>query len=75
VGDVCEVKSGPAFQNVAGSALVAVMRRSGELAQDFAERHGVPRWSASNPKEEDIKKLMQDTKKRRETWQYRRGGH
>ncbi len=47
VGDVCEVKSGPAFQNVAGSALVAVMRRSAELAQGFAQRHGVPRWSAN----------------------------
>ncbi|GAB3893839.1 Gfo/Idh/MocA family protein [Spirosoma agri] len=45
VGDVCEVKSGPAFQNVAGSELVSVMRRSGELARDFAQRHGVPNWS------------------------------
>lgn len=43
-GDVCEVKSGPAFQKASGSALVAVMRRSGELAADFARRHGVPRW-------------------------------
>ena len=45
VGDVCEVKSGPALQNVEGSELLAVMRRSGELAKDFAERHGVPLWS------------------------------
>jgi predicted dehydrogenase len=44
VGDVCEVKSGPALQKVAGSALVAVMRRSALLAQDFAQRHGVPKW-------------------------------
>jgi predicted dehydrogenase len=43
-GDVCEVKSGPAFQKAAGSALVAVMRRDGEKAADFARRHGVPRW-------------------------------
>lgn len=43
-GDVCEVKSGPALQNVEGSALVAVMRRNAELAEDFAKRHGVPRW-------------------------------
>jgi predicted dehydrogenase len=42
-GDVCEVKSGPAFQRVPGSALVAVMRRDGEKAADFARRHGVPR--------------------------------
>jgi predicted dehydrogenase len=43
-GDVCEVKSGPAFQKAAGSELVAVMRRDGARARDFAERHGVPAW-------------------------------
>lgn len=43
-GDVCEVKSGPAFQKADGSALVAVMRRDGAKAADFARRHGVPRW-------------------------------
>jgi predicted dehydrogenase len=43
-GDVCEVKSGPAFQKVPNSALVAVMRRDGAKAADFARRHGVPRW-------------------------------
>ncbi len=43
-GDVCEVKSGPGFQKAANSALVAVMRRNGPLAADFARRHGVPRW-------------------------------
>ena len=41
-GDVTEVKSGPGFQNVAGSELVAVMRRDGAKAQDYARRHGVP---------------------------------
>ena len=45
-GDVTEVKSGPAFQQVPGSELVAVMRRNGELAADYARRHGVPRWYA-----------------------------
>jgi len=44
VGDVTEVKSGPAFQQVPGSELVAVMRRSADLAQDYARRHNVPRW-------------------------------
>lgn len=39
-----EVKSGPAFQQVEGSALTAVMRRTGSLAADYARRHGVPRW-------------------------------
>lgn len=47
VGDVCEVKSGPAFQKAPGSALVAVMRRNGQLAEAFAKRHGVPRWYAN----------------------------
>lgn len=41
-GDVCEVKSGPAFQKVDGSELVAVMRRDAGKAEDFAGRHGVP---------------------------------
>lgn len=44
VGDVTEVKSGPALQQADGSALVAVMRRTGRLAEDYARRHGVPRW-------------------------------
>ena len=43
-GDVTEVKSGPGLQLAQGSALVAVMRRSGERAADYARRHGVPRW-------------------------------
>jgi predicted dehydrogenase len=43
-GDVTEVKSGPAFNKIAGSSLVAVMRRDGAKAKDYAERHGVPKW-------------------------------
>lgn len=43
-GNVTEVKSGPGLQQATNSALVAVMRRDGELAQDYAARHGVPRW-------------------------------
>lgn len=43
-GDVTEVKSGPAFQKADHSQLVAVMRRSGELAKDYAQRHNVPNW-------------------------------
>jgi predicted dehydrogenase len=43
-GDVAEVKSGPAFQKTAYSELVAVMRRNGAKAKDFAERHHVPFW-------------------------------
>ena len=41
-GDVCEVKSGPAFSKVAGSSLQAVMRRDPSKAADFARRHNVP---------------------------------
>ncbi len=43
-GDVTEVKSGPGFQKAPNSQLVAVMRRNGTLAADYARRHGVPRW-------------------------------
>jgi predicted dehydrogenase len=43
-GAVTEVKSGPAFGKARGSELVAVMRRDGEKARDYARRHGVARW-------------------------------
>jgi len=43
-GDVCEVKSAPAMNLIEGSRLVAVMRRDGAKAKDYAERHGVPAW-------------------------------
>jgi predicted dehydrogenase len=43
-GNVTEVKSGPALQKANHSSLSAVMRRTGELARDYARRHGVPRW-------------------------------
>jgi predicted dehydrogenase len=43
-GDVTEIKSGPGFQKARDSNLVAVMRRNGALAQDYAQRHGVPAW-------------------------------
>lgn len=42
VGDVCEVKSGPAMNLIEGSQLVAVMRRNAEKAADYAHRHNVP---------------------------------
>lgn len=44
VGDVAEVKSGPAFQKAQNSKLVAVMRRNTKKAADFAKRHNVPFW-------------------------------
>ena len=43
-GDVTELKSGPAFNKVKNSTLVAVMRRDGMKAKDYAQRHNVPKW-------------------------------
>ena len=43
-GAVTEVKSGPGLQQANHSALVAVMRRNGALACDYARRHSVPKW-------------------------------
>ena len=43
-GNVTEIKSGPAFNKVPNSALVAVMRRNAAKAADYAKRHNVPRW-------------------------------
>lgn len=43
-GNVTELKSGPAFNKVKNSSLVAVMRRNAEKAEDYAQRHNVPKW-------------------------------
>ena len=43
-GDVTELKSGPAFNKVNHSELVAVMRRNAEKAKEYANRHHVPKW-------------------------------
>ena len=43
-GDVTELKSGPAFNKVKNSELVAVMRRDAAKAKDYALRHHVPKW-------------------------------
>ncbi len=53
-GDVTELKSGPAFNKVANSALVAVMRRDAAKARDYAHRHQVPAWY------DDAAKLIHD---------------
>jgi len=45
-GSVCEKKSAPAMNKIAGSSVVAVMRRNADKAKDYAERHGVPKWYA-----------------------------
>jgi predicted dehydrogenase len=44
-GNVCEVKSGPAFRNADGSELVFIMRRDAARAEDYARRHGIARWT------------------------------
>jgi len=38
-GNVTEKKSGPAFNKIADSKLVAVMRRDDEKAKDYANRY------------------------------------
>ena len=43
-GNVTELKSGPAFNKVKNSSLVAVMRRDGAKAKDYASRHHVAKW-------------------------------
>ena len=43
-GEVTEKKSGPAFNLIEGSEVVAVMSRKAEKAKSYAERHGVKRW-------------------------------
>jgi predicted dehydrogenase len=42
-GNVTEVKSGPAFNKVPNSVLLAVTSRNAEKAADYAQRHQVPR--------------------------------
>ncbi|MFT3912322.1 MAG: Gfo/Idh/MocA family oxidoreductase [Ferruginibacter sp.] len=53
-GDVTELKSGPAFNKVNNSELIAVMRRHAVKAADYAARHHVPKWY------DDAQKLIND---------------
>ena len=43
-GEVTEKKSGPAFSEVAGSMVEAVMSRSEVKARKYAERHQIQKW-------------------------------
>ena len=43
-GEVTEKKSGPAFSEVEGSHVEAVMSRSEEKARLYAERHHIRKW-------------------------------
>ena len=43
-GEVTEIKSGPAFSEVNGSEVVAVMSRQEQRARSYAERHNIKKW-------------------------------
>ncbi len=43
-GEATEKKSGPAFSQISGSTVVAVMSRSREKTQAYAERNHIPHW-------------------------------
>lgn len=43
-GEVTEKKSGPAFNEVAGSHIEAVMSRNEDKARSYAERHHIRKW-------------------------------
>ena len=43
-GEVTEKKSGPAFNEVEGSDVIAVMSRSEKKARSYAERHHISKW-------------------------------
>lgn len=53
-GEVTEKKSGPAFNEVEGSSVYAVMSRNPEKARSYAKRHHIPRWYA------DAQELIDD---------------
>jgi len=55
-GNVTEVKSGPAFNRVAGSSVVAVMCRSEERAKAYTFRHAVSAWYTR------AEEILQDTR-------------
>lgn len=54
-GEVTEKKSGPAFNEVEGSQVVAVMSRSENKARSYAERHHVRKWYT------DASELIEDS--------------
>ena len=53
-GEVTEYKSGPAFQNVQNSEVVAVMSRNMAKAENYAKKHNIPKWY------DDAMKLIND---------------
>ncbi len=53
-GDVTENKSGPAFGQVEGSKVIAVMSRKEKNARSYAERHHISKWYT------DAQELIED---------------
>lgn len=43
-GEVTEKKSGPAFNEVEGSCVEAVMSRNEQRVKEYAKRHGIHKW-------------------------------
>lgn len=43
-GEVTKYKSGPAFQQIEGSEVVAVMSRDFSKAKAYAKEYGIPKW-------------------------------
>jgi predicted dehydrogenase len=54
-GEVTEKKSGPAFEEVEGSMIEAVMSRNEAKARSYAERHHIKKWYT------DAQELIDDT--------------
>lgn len=54
-GEATEKKSGPAFNQVPNSRVVAVMSRSLDKARSYAERHDIPRYY------DDVQALIYDS--------------
>ena len=62
-GDVTERKSGPAFNEVEGSQIEAVMSRSEQKARSYAERHHIGKYYTDAQKlidNPDVKKIWDE---------------
>ena len=54
-GEVTKIKSGPAFQKVANSEVVAVMSRNINKAKAYAQERGIKKWY------DDAQELLNDS--------------
>ena len=63
-GEVTEKKSGPAFNMIDGSKVVAVMSRDEEKVKSYAVRHNIPNWCTSDQEligDEDVNAVYIET--------------